>query len=237
MRSHKHRRSPRSLRLRLEALESRSLLSTYTITNFPTGFNPAGLNNNGQVVGNVENTSTQTTTPFLWSNGTLTPLTGLPANTAAVGINDSEQVIGVVNLGGVLLNANTGAVTSLPIAPVAINDAGQIAGSNSAGQAAFYQNGTVVVAPTSTPTGTITATGISSNGLVSAYIAGDPLIWNPATGQITDLGGNGAEAFGVNASGQATGFDGLNAFGPEAFLYSNGVLEDIGGLGGPNDQS
>ena len=77
MRAYKHRRSHRSLRLRLEALEDRSLLTSYTITDLGTGLIPTALNNNGQAVGYMENTSTQTTTSFLWSNGTLTPLTGV----------------------------------------------------------------------------------------------------------------------------------------------------------------
>ena len=240
MRTYKHRRSHRSLRLRLEALEDRSLLTSYTITDLGTGLIPTALNNNGQAVGYMENTSTQTTTSFLWSNGTLTPLTGVGANPIATGINDSEEVVGtnIGKFGGFLLNVNTGAVTSLPLDPVAINDAGQVAGTGDGAE--VYQNGTLIVSNNPLSGGAAAfATGISGNGLVSGFNSGEPFIWNPATGQVTNLGGNGAEAFGVNNSGQATGFDGLNGADIQAFLYSDGVLQDLGTLAGPSvgDQS
>jgi len=238
MRAYKHRRSHRSLRLRLEALEDRSLLTSYTITDLGTGLIPTALNNNGQAVGYMENTSTQTTTSFLWSNGTLTPLTGVGANPIATGINDSEEVVGtnIGKSGGFLLNVNTGAVTSLPLDPEAINDAGQVAGTGDGAE--VYQNGTLIVSNNPLSGGAAAfATGISGNGLVSGFNSGEPFIWNPATGQVTNLGGNGAEALGVNNSRQATGQDGYNGDVIEAFLYSNGVLQDIGTLDGPADQS
>ena len=140
--------------------------------------------------------------------------------------------------GGFLLNVNTGAVTSLPLDPVAINDAGQVAGTGDGAE--VYQNGTLIVSNNPLSGGAAAfATGISGNGLVSGFNSGEPFIWNPATGQVTNLGGNGAEAFGVNNSGQATGFDGLNGADIQAFLYSDGVLQDLGTLAGPSvgDQS
>ena len=51
MRSHKHCRSHQSVRLRLEALEDRCLLSSYALTDLGANLIPTALNNNGQVAG------------------------------------------------------------------------------------------------------------------------------------------------------------------------------------------
>ena len=127
---------------------------------------------------------------------------------------------------------SNGVLTSLPLAPTAINDAGDIAGNGDGAE--VLENGTLIALD---PTASYSyAEAISGNGLVAGYAPGtssiagdaDPWVWNPATGQATDLGGGGAEAFGVNNSGQATGFDGLDNADFQAFFYSNGKFQDIG---------
>ena len=234
---HAHHRLPHSRRVRrslvLEPLEDRHLLSTYTITDLGANLIPTALNNNGQVVGYTYNSSTEAATSFLWSQGKLTPLTGVSGSVVASGINDSDEVVGDSSSSGpFLLNLNNGVVTSLPLGPTAINDAGEIAGDDDG--AAVYENGTLIKLD---PGASYSyATAISGNGLVAGYAPGDssiagdadPWVWNPATGQATDLGGGGAEAFGVNNSGQATGFDGLDNADIQAFFYSNGKFQDIG---------
>jgi probable HAF family extracellular repeat protein len=53
--------------------------------------------------------------------------------------------------------------------------------------------------------------------------------------ELPTLGGsNGTYAFGVNNSGQVTGYFYLTGGPARAFLYSNGVIQNLGTLGGTN---
>jgi hypothetical protein len=218
----------------MDVLEDRCLLSAYSFTDLGANLNATALNNNGQVAGNTINSSGGAA--FLWTNGTLTTLSGIGGNPMITGLNNSDQVVGDANPASgtnrsfIWIN---GVSTPLPLAPVAINDAGQIAGEGNNG-ASVFENGTVIALD---PNASYSfAEGISGNGLVAGYAPGsssvagsaDPWVWNPATGQATDLGGGGAEALGVNNSGQATGFDGIDNANFQAFFFSNGVFQDIG---------
>src|SRR5206468_8309275 len=46
------------------------------------------------------------------------------------------------------------------------------------------------------------------------------------------LGGSNSDGYGINASGQVTGSAATSNGLSHAFLYSNGVLTDLGSLGG-----
>jgi probable HAF family extracellular repeat protein len=55
---------------------------------------------------------------------------------------------------------------------------------------------------------------------------------------VTDLGtlgGSSSGAYGINASGQITGYGGLKT-GSQAFLYQNGAMSGLGTLGGEYSQ-
>jgi probable HAF family extracellular repeat protein len=91
-----------------------------------------------------------------------------------------------------------------------------------------------------------TVVGISENGAIDPLIGipeGNAVMWK--NGQITNLGtlgGNESGAYAVNASGQVTGAaanavpDNSSILGwgtqTRAFLYQNGIMKDIGTLGG-----
>ena len=234
---HAHHRLPRSRRVRrslvLDVLEDRCLLSSYAPRTW-RHLIPTALNNNGQVAGICRHLGASKRRAFLWSQGTLTTLSVLGNNPLITGLNDSDQVVGDLHVttGNPAFLLSNGVLTSLPLAPTAINDAGDIAGNGDGAE--VLENGTLIALD---PTASYSyAEAISGNGLVAGYAPGtssiagdaDPWVWNPATGQATDLGGGGAEAFGVNNSGQATGFDGLDNADFQAFFYSNGKFQDIG---------
>jgi uncharacterized membrane protein len=228
MRTRKHLRSRRSVGLRLEALEDRRLLSNYSITDLGIDVNVVAINNNSQVAGTIYNPSTETSTAFLYSQGTLTTLTGIGNNPTVTGLNDSGEVAGFSSSGGFLWN--NGIVTSLPFDPAAISDNGVIVVSGD--PASVDQSGTITVLPNPDGGDYSYAVGISNNGqYVAGYAPGtfstagdaDPWRWNLANGTATDLGGSGAEATAANNSGQVTGFDGLDGADFSAFLYSSTV--------------
>jgi probable HAF family extracellular repeat protein len=78
------------------------------------------------------------------------------------------------------------------------------------------------------------ATGVYSNGV---YV---PALYDSRTGQITVLGSFGGvfggvfngEAFSVNNRGQVVGYSYLDSLNRHAFLYSDGVMTDLGSFGG-----
>ena len=176
-------------------------------------------------------------------------LTDLGAGTG-IGLNDSGQVVISTSDGGVQSAElySHGTITPLPLTEVAaINAGGAVAGTNSAGHAAVYSNGTLAdlgLMPGSTagPLGVYTqATAINASGQVVGLANLGPEIdaFSYSNGTMTDigylpgaapLGGPPffAEAFGINDSGQITGF----SAGPDgychAFLYQNGTMTDLG---------
>jgi probable HAF family extracellular repeat protein len=233
-------RSRRSCRPQLEALEDRCVPTTYAITDLGTNLIPVALNNLGDVAGVTTGPSGQATA-FLLKDGTLT-LTGLSpvflASGYSMGLNDSDQVV-AGNLW------SDGTVTPLPIYGSAISDDGTIVqGFNGA---LVDQNGTVTALPGIGNSIGGGALAISNNGQWAAGYAGpgvnsidgsvDPFLWNLATGQAIDLGGDGAEGTAVNNAGQVIGFDNLAGAPLLPFLYSNGTFTDLGGLPGATDSA
>ena len=89
--------------------------------------------------------------------------------------------------------------------------------------------------------------GLSENGVVDPLLGGTPetraALWKDS--QIIDLGtlgGNESVAIAVNNRGQVIGFatnatpDPFSGFGTQvrAFVWKNGVMKDLGTLGGPD---
>src|SRR5262249_7355676 len=144
---------PTPSRLRVEALEDRCVPALYAVTDLGT-FSASDLNNAGQVVGQAATTD-GFNHAFLWDNGTMIDLGTLGGtNSAANGINDLGQVVGVATLpadagmdaflitppGGVwfqdsaldgrndfMIDLGTLSTDSISVA-TAINNAGQVVG-------------------------------------------------------------------------------------------------------------
>lgn len=179
------------------------------------------INNSGQVVGSAY-TADGDNRAFLYSNGSMNNLGTLGGNRSqAHGINDSGQVVGWADTttgpvraflysNGAMINLGTlGGNTSLAWG---INDSGQVAGWS-----------------------TVDTTGSSAHAFLYS------------NGSMTDLGTLGgwesSAAFGINNSGQAVGIVSNSTYDPDqnivintehAFLYSNGLMIDLGTLGGTN---
>jgi probable HAF family extracellular repeat protein len=222
MHSLRKSRSVIAFRPRLEVLEDRCLLSTYSITDLGTNFTPVALNNNGAVVGYMDNSGQLV--PTLFENGTFITLTGL---TSVAGLNDSNVVSGSEGTQAVLWN--NGVITPVALEG-ALADNGTIAGG-----ADVDVNGTVT--PLSPSPSDFAPLRISSNGQYvggSAFGTGEAaaIIWNVATGKGTFVepaipGQTLGQTNGVNNSGEAVGQIEEDE-GGSAFLYSNGQLTDLG---------
>src|SRR4029077_19540793 len=145
-----------------------------------------------------------------------------------VGRNGGGQVVFATSNGGAQSAElySHGTITPLPLTEVAaINASGAVAGTNSAGHAAVYSNSALadlglMPGSTAVPLGVDTqATAITASGQVVGLANLGPEIdaFSYSNGTMTDigylpgaapLGGPPffAEAFGINDSGQITGF-------------------------------
>jgi len=222
----------------------------YTITALPANTTPAGINNAGQIVGDIGTGGGRR--GFLWSSGGLVELGTLGgSDSTALAINAGGQAVGYSGIasgdsraflyaGGVLTDLNVfgGAISF----GTAINNSGQVAGQYLGGGTfrAFTQNGGV-----STDLGTLGgsfayAAGINSRGQIvggSALDDTSPFLSHAflyQDGVMTDLGtlgGSFSLATAINDHGQVVG----NAWvdGSEhAFMYADGIMVDLGTLGG-----
>ncbi|MBN1514847.1 MAG: DUF3466 family protein [Phycisphaerae bacterium] len=198
------------------------------------------LNNAGQVAGRSK-PEVGIAQGFFWSQGTMTGF-GDAINWAR-GINDSGQVVGNTYLW------ESGAFVDLGIGDgiaSAINNSGLVVGwsatLNPEGMSGFvWNNGTVTTLLTP---GDKPSWGYALNEL--GHVAGNyytmdvphrshAAVW--IDGEITDLGtlegGVSSFAFGINDSGQVVGNSMKGgSSGRGAFLYENGVMRDLGSLGG-----
>jgi len=166
------------------------------------------INNLGQVVGAMA--AGADTHAFVWSGGALTDI-GLQfaGSSDAAAINDHGQVVGTGGAGGYLYSG--GSVTAIP------RDGSGAYGINNGGMVV----GEMWVA---TPEGDMRRHGYS-------YL----------DGTVTDLGtlpiGDDSRAFAVNSAGDIVGaaasvVNGAPNWPNDPFLYHNGVMTDLGTLGG-----
>jgi probable HAF family extracellular repeat protein len=188
----------------------------------PTGSSSKafGLNNNGQVVGYAFNGSSaggRTNHAFLWEDGVMTDLIPTPQWSSANAINDAGQVAGTYNLNRPFIWED-GVLTDL----------GGFGGSASFGYAEDINNAAQVV-----------GSSFVNNG--SEGISQHAFLWED--GVITDLGAlpglPDSRAHAINELGQVVGFS--SSFDPEttdevfeSFLYSDGVMIDLGVPGSAN---
>ena len=153
----------------------------------------------------------------------------------AYGINSSGQVVGqnsagdaFIYSGGTMMDLGSGQAR-------AINNSGQVVGQNNAGHAFIYSGGTMTDLGSlgGGPPYSSTARGINNSGqLVGwAYVPTQRAVLY-SDGKVTWSGSLPGDiesyANGINDSGQIVG----NSSSYRGFLYSGGVMSDIGTLGG-----
>lgn len=183
----------------------------YSVTALPAGTNPTGINNAGQIVGaiSLEGGRRQA---FTWTAGTLVPYGTLGGtHSTALAINDSGRIVGYASAADGAAHAFTGS-------------GGVLAGLNVFGGAVSsygnaINNGGQVAGAYNTPGGMGRA--FTRNG------AGDI--------DLGTLGGGFAIANGINSAGDIVGFSSLDDTSPflaHAFLYSGGVMKDLGTMAG-----
>jgi len=195
-----------------------------------------GINSSGQIVGYSWVTGTTNMTQgWIWQNGVMTPLGLLPGGTFVIptAINDGGTVVGWgdSNLGTVSWTWQNGTMTPVPdpvsgaMAALAINSAGLLAGYavNLNGEFAFLftPGAPAVFRALGQLPGDVTGIGqgVSASGWVVGMSIGPApgrthaFIWQPNL--MTDLGtlgGDFAEAKGINSGGQIIGHS-TNSFG------------------------
>ena len=173
-----------------------------------------GINSIGQVVG-CAGTDSGWTHAFLYSNGMMQDLGTLGGLTSyANGINDNSQIVGNYSSG----NSYYAFLYSNGM----MQDLGTLSGVSGTSDAYAINNSGQIVGSFSTPGGW------------HAYLY--------SAGSLVDIHtlGNSSTAVGINDSGQVTGTFFINTSSNTLsmpFLYSNGMMQDLGTLGGNRGQS
>ena len=176
----------------------------YSVVALPALSVPGGINNSGQVVGDIGAATGREA--FVWSNGSLVRFGAMGGDFASGrAINNAGVAVGYAGVGENQVRAfsySAGVTSVLDVfgAPVTfatgVNDGGHIVGQ-------YY----------SEPTGT------------RAFVYAD----GTAT-DLGDLGGGFAAANAINSAGHVVGFSALDdaPFHAHAFLYADGVMRDLG---------
>jgi len=208
MKPSRGRRSPLSLLKKCvaEALEGRTLLTTYSVTDL--GALPGGtgqstataINNNGQVVGYSTVSTTGENHPFIYTDGKLQDINPSGGDSQAWGVNDTGEVVGKAGDAFLYGNGPLHSIGRLPGGNTsfayAINNEGQIAGDS-----------------------------LTSNPAITHAFRFN------VNGQIEDLGtlgGDQSNAFGINNLGDVVGLAYASDGVSHAFLYTDGHMVDIG---------
>jgi len=210
-----------------------------------------GINNGGQVVGyTILISLVATSTPFLYSNGSVTSiLDSLDMRFAQpLAINSSGQIVGYDGYAFLISNGQSHDLNLIATPPAgfsldsanAINDSGKIAGFMSpmvdcepscSSMHAFVESNGAVTDLTTLSGSSYTpqaALGLNNSGEVVGYgldSNGNQEAFQYSNGSVTKLNFTSANA--INSSGEIAGMS-----GSDAALYDNGQLTDLGNLGG-----
>ncbi|WP_329046259.1 hypothetical protein OG738_31125 [Amycolatopsis sp. NBC_01488] len=237
----------------------------YTVTfigakSLPFGNEPFALNAAGHTAGLGTFRGSSGETGYLATGptqlaglpGLVTSDPGLATATEAFGINDNDTVVGAAQLNfpirqdAVVWRDGKPADLAIPlpgdeeVRAVAINDAGQIAGSGlDTGKAWLYQNGTTTILP-ALPGGQVAeAFGITQDGQVLGVASAtadtshaEAVAWRG--GAVVPLGSlpgsTWSEAHAMNQAGVAVGAAGFNGdeFAPHhPVLFAHGQVTDL----------
>jgi probable HAF family extracellular repeat protein len=179
----------------------------------------AAYANNGDQPGNIPDPNAfDGDASYLWKDGTITPLPGLPGatDTIAFSLNGLGRVVGRSTVPGTpnypVLWVN-GVIQALP----------ELSGDNKGGALMINDRGWAVGYSASTVTG------------IRRAAIWDTWYKNRVTvSQLPPLPGGGMEdeALGINAKGQAVGFSGPAGGLEHATLWDQGTVTDLGTLGG-----
>lgn len=228
---------------------------SYKTINIPDTANPNGINDSSVVVGDYFNTSTFTEVGFLYSNNTLTTLTGPTgaANFTASGINDGGEVLGYVLSGAdqstatsylyesgtyTLFNGPAGSTSTWALG---ISNNGNVAGyftSSGGDQEGFVDIGgtfTTLSAPVGTANLQIASINDSGEAVGNYETSADSEVWASFiddNGQVTTLtgpaGATSVQATGINDAGQVVGTYEMNG-NSWGFVYSDGTYTTLSG--------
>jgi len=180
------------------------------------------LNNGGLIAGyansnqdDLANTTFFGDSAFLWKNGTVTPLPGLPGaiDTVPFCINNRDQVVGRSTPLGERNHAvlwDHGVIDTL----------GELAGDNSSAALAINDRGQAV--------------GYSRKPLAEGNDRHAALWYKGAVSQLPPLPGGGVydEGLGINEKGEIVGFSGPASGLEHIALWDRGGVHDLGTLGG-----
>ncbi len=214
--------------------------AAYTITDLGANVTPRDINNSGQVAAQVNSSGTYSA--LIYSNGSMQNL-GMfgGSSTSVTGINNVGQIIAVnTNNEGYIYNSATGTLTGMGNLggggkPTDINDAGQVVGSISASYGwhnFLYQNNSLTDIGTAGATYINGWTYINNKGQITGTSTSGAYISGLDGKGITYLTSSGS-AYESNDSGQVIGSAFFSAAEKNhAFLYSGGILSDLGTFGG-----
>jgi len=222
----------------------------YALVFGPENSSSSAIDRSGRIVGQAGGLA------FLWDSGTISELGTLGgAGSAAFGISSNGYITGAADrLDGsshaFLLNGTgtIGDVGQLGVSSsgAGVNRAGQVAGTwiDEAGEShAFLYSGGVARDIGNLGANSARATGINGAGAVvgSSFLKGftsyQAFLYTASgnTGSITalgTLGGPSSWAAAINDNWQVAGTSYIDDDTQHAFLYSGGVMRDIGSFGG-----
>lgn len=227
------------------------------LTDAPVG-GSVGINNRGQVVGEVEHLEDATFHAFIWDNGVFTELDATPSD--ALGINDRGQIVGETQVFGPLDHAvewlrgtavDLGTGTGDFAFASSINERGEIAGifrdavEGNSHARIWEPDGSIVELPRPADRtyGNTIARAINELGnVVGEYEDGRgeerALMWSE--GQVLNLGQARSNdivslAFGINDRNQIVGQSSRPVSDNAGWLRSNDSTYDLNDLIDPDD--